>query len=234
MDCRIVRNSLSNYLDGLLLENEVTLIESHFNECSHCNVVRLDLFEIRSAARELPLHTPQRALWARIQQSIEAETAGEADEVGKPEVAKQPGWLSRRWADLMSRRFTFNFPQLAGAGTLAVLLVGVGLFSAYRQGAGPAVSTGPDAADLSTALLPEEPETRARVKFLTTTLDARKASWDPAIQKLYDSNLMRITQSIEECRQKLRENKNDKEHQQRVRDLYREQIELLEDFDKIR
>ncbi|HWQ36289.1 MAG TPA: zf-HC2 domain-containing protein [Blastocatellia bacterium] len=229
MDCRIVRNSLSNYLDGLLPGHEVKLIENHLGECPGCQVVKLDLSEIRIAARELPLHTPPRALWVRIQQSIEAELA--ADGVGGRQAGKSQSGLARWWADLKSRQFTFSLPQLAGAGVLSVLLVGAIFFGAYRQ---DGVTTGPALTQASTALIPEEPRMLERIRFLTGTLDQRKASWDPTIQKLYEGKLTRINQKLEECKQKLREQPGNKEHEQMVRDLYNEEIEHLELFDKIR
>src|SRR5438132_9937816 len=127
MDCGIVLNSLSNYLDGLLLDNEVQLIELHLGQCQPCHTIKLELSEIRQAARELPLHTPQRALWTRIRSSIEAETAG----LGKGrEVARPPGW----WARLLDQRFTFTLPQLVGTSALAIAFIAFGLVNIYRQG----------------------------------------------------------------------------------------------------
>ncbi len=233
MDCRIVQNSLSSYVDGQLLDKEAKLIEGHLGECPRCNVVRLDLKEICSAARELPLHTPPQALWARIQQTIEADEVRAAGLAGKPEVEPSTNWLARWWMDLRSRRFTFSFPQLAGAGALAMLLVGVSLFSAYRQGAGgPGVVPRPTEA--ATELIAGESSIREQVNLLTSSVIPYKASWDPTLQSALDRNLARISQSLEECRQILRENPNDKEHQQMLRDLYKQQIELLEDFDKLK
>ncbi|MFN7945601.1 MAG: zf-HC2 domain-containing protein [Blastocatellia bacterium] len=229
MDCRIVRNSLSNYLDGLLPGSEVKLIEIHLTECPGCNVVKLDLFEIRTAARELPLHTPSRALWVRIQQSIEAESG----QAGGRRVGKSQTGLARWWADLTSRRFTLSFPQLAGASALAVLLIAVSLFSVWRQATNN-VGPSPNLSSVSTAFIPEEPKLLERIRFLSSAIDQRKSAWDPTIQKLYEGKLTRINQKLEECKQKLREQPGDKEHEQMVRDLYNEEIEHLELFDKIK
>ncbi len=233
MDCRIVQNSLSGYVDGQLLDKEAKLIEGHLGECMRCNVVSLDLSEIRSAARELPLHTPQRALWARIQQTIEADEVRDAGVAGKPEIEEPTNRIARWWMEMKSRRFTFSLPQMAGAGALAMLLVGVSIFSAYRQGAGqPGIVSRPTEA--ATELIAGESSIRERIKLLTSSVIPQKASWDPTLQSALDRNLARISQSLEECRQKLRENPHDKEHQQMLRDLYKQQIELLEDFDKLK
>lgn len=229
MDCRIVRNSLSNYLDGLLPGSEVKLIEIHLDECPGCKVVKLDLFEIRAAARELPLHTPPRTLWVRIQQGIEAESG----QAGERRVGKLQTGLARWWADLTSRRFTFSFPQLAGASALVVLLVAVGLFSVWQQATNK-ISPGPNLRGAETSLIPEEPRLQERIRFLSSAIDQRKPAWDPTIQQLYEGKLTRINQKLEECKQKLREQPGDKDHQQMVRDLYNEEIEHLELFDKIK
>lgn len=231
MDCRIVQNSLSNYLDGDLHENEITLIENHLTECLLCKSVKLDLTEIQVAARELPLHTPSTVLWQRIQQSLAAEAmSGEAE--ARAAGSRKSG-LAEWWADLKARHFTFSFPQLAGAGALAMLLIGVSLFGAYRQGR---FTDGSDnrMPSVSAALIPEEPALIERVKFLSDSLDKRRASWDPVIEKLYDGKLTRIRQKLAECKQQLSEKPGNKDQEQMVRDLYREEIELLELFDKMK
>jgi len=230
MDCRIVLNSLSDYLDGSLLDTEIRLIEAHLGDCPPCHTVRLELVEIRSAARELPLHTPQRALWTRIRMSLETETAQWGRE---REVVRQPGW----WSRFMSRRFTFTLPQLAGASALAVALIAFGLIGALRQTRltpinGTAGSSFNQAA--TAVILPGEPQLKADIEHRVSTLNARKATWDPQMQEIFDSHLMRIDQSLNSCRHHLVIDPADQEHKRMLWDLYEEKIQLLKDFDQLK
>jgi len=230
MDCRLVVNSLSNYLDGSLLEAEVRLLEIHLAECPPCNIVRLELAEIRSAARELPLHTPQRALWKRIQLSIEV---GESQQGKGREAIEQPG----RWSRLMSRHFTFTLPQLAGAGALVLALVGFSLFNLSRHAGQPLNiqgGTGPSLIQAKAAMLPGEPEMREDIERRMSILNARKAAWDPPMREVFDSHLGKIDESLNHCRRNLLANPADQDHQQMVMALYEEKLRLLEDFDKLK
>lgn len=228
MDCRIVQNSISNYIDGLLLDNEIQLLETHLNECLHCNAVKLELSGIRTAARELPLHAPPHALWTRIQNTIEIEIAAEQKRAQTESVREsQPlSW----WEALRSRKYSFSFPQLAGAGALAMLLIGVSMFGAYRQGTGQQVNVGP----ITATVLPEEQQLKKQVDDLKAEIEPRKASWDPALREVFETSFSRIDKSLSECRSRLTESPDDREHKQRVRELYEEQIELLQAYRKMK
>jgi hypothetical protein len=225
MDCQIVLDSLSNYLDDSLLANEAQLIESHLGQCSRCYSVRLELTEIRRAARELPLHTPPRALWARIQLSLEAEST----EPGPARQAvKQPGW----WTRLMERRFTFTLPQLAGASALAVALITFAFVNAFQQQ--PRPLNGSPFRQGSAALLPGEDEIKRDIDRQLNVLKARQAAWDPQMREIFERNLFKIDESLKSCRQSLDHNPHNSDHQQMVITLYNEKLQLLKDYDRLK
>ena len=223
MDCQIVLDSLSNYLDGSLLNDEVHLIKLHLGQCSRCQIVQFELTEIRHAARELPLHTPPRALWTRIQLSLETETAAPSLQ---RQAVKQPSW----WARWMERRFTFTLPQLAGAGALGIALMTFAFINAYQQNARPLSFT-----QASTAiLLPGEDEIKHDIERKMTTLKERQVTWDPQMREMFERNLIKIDDSLKSSRQILLEHPNDTDHQQMVLTLYKEKLQLLQDYDRLR
>ncbi|MFN0120375.1 MAG: zf-HC2 domain-containing protein [Blastocatellia bacterium] len=223
MDCRIVRNSLSEFIDGALPDHDLRNMEGHISACDACQVLKLDLTEIRVAAGELPLHTPPRAMWARIQREIEA---------GETKAPARAGWFSQWWQDLTSRDFTFRLPQMAGAGVLALALMGTGLYGAYRQGQGnnPTALT----SAVRASVLPEEESIQKQINVLNDEIGARRHAWDANLVKLFDKQLARIQRSREECRQKLVASPADGEQRQMLLDLYHEEIELLETFARIK
>ncbi len=222
MDCQIVLDSLSNYLDGALLNDEVQLIKLHLVQCSRCQIVQFELTEIRRAARELPLHTPPRALWTRIQVSLEMETAAPALE---REVVPSPGW----WTRWMERRFTFTLPQLAGAGALAIALITFAFVNAFHQSTQPLSFT-----QASAALLPGEDEIKHDIERRISTLKTRQVTWDPQMREMFERNLIKIDDSLKSSRQSLLENPNDTDHQQMVLTLYKEKLQLLQDYDRLK
>src|SRR2546428_668984 len=222
MDCQIVLDSLSNYLDGSLLNDEVQLIKIHLGQCSRCQIVQFELTEIRRAARELPLHTPPRALWTRIQLSLETETVTPGLQ---RQAVKQPSW----WARGIERRLTFTLPQLAGAGALAIALMTFAFVNAFHQSTRPLNFT-----QASAALLPGEDEIKHDIKHRMDTLKARQVTWDPQMREIFERNLIKIDDSLKSSRQILLEHPNDTDHQQMVLTLYKEKLQLLQDYDRLK
>ena len=81
MECRAVVSSLSDYLDGRNIwasDDEVERIETHLTNCPTCLNLKLELTELKNAARELPLHNPPPALWRKRRR----ETIGETWDTG--------------------------------------------------------------------------------------------------------------------------------------------------------
>jgi hypothetical protein len=225
MECRAVVSSLSDYIDKWMSESEAREIESHLVTCPDCQTVRLELNEIRTAARELPLHTPSRALWARIAAEI------------KPEMPDNPAPIEQMelnwWERLRSRRFTFTLPQLAGVSALVAALVIITMFgtttptrSNYDLNRGPRA--------LQMALLPDEDRIRADLAQRLSAINSRKEKWDPEFRADFERHLNKIDDSLRSSRQILQINPDDGVQQQMVLTLYHEKRQLLEDVERLK
>jgi Putative zinc-finger len=227
MECRAVVSSLSDYIDMWMSESEAREIESHLVTCPNCQTVRLELNEIRTAARESPLHTPSRALWARIAAEIEPETPLLENPlpIERPEL----NW----WERLKSRRFTFTLPQLAGASALAAALVIIAMF-----GTNIPTRSNFDIKDgsraLQTALLPDEDRIKADLERRLSVINARKPNWDPEFRAEFERHLSKIDESLRNSRQMLQIDPDDGVQQQMVLTLYNEKRQLLEDVERLK
>ena len=225
MECRVVINSLSDFIDGPNLwisDNEIRSIEDHLVTCPKCQSVRLELTEIKNAARELPMHTPSRAMWTRIVNIVELELP--RNERPTREEPEPMGW----WKALKSRKFTVTFPQLAGTVAFAVALIVLGvLFS-------PSALRALKFTDAQTAVLPEESELRAEIDRRMAAIETRKAAWDPQLRGEFDQHLLKIEESLKLCREKLKANPQDAVHQSMLRALYTEKQQLLEDVERLK
>src|SRR5262245_29339072 len=226
MECRVVINSLSDFIDGpnvWISESEIRSIEDHLVTCPKCQSVRLELTEIKNAARELPMHTPSRAMWTRIVNTIELELP--RDERPTREEPQQMDW----WRALKSRKFTLTFPQLAGAVAFGVALMVLGIY--YSHSTSPALKF----TDVQTAIfLPEESKLRAEIDRRMAAIEARKATWDPQLRAEFDQHLLKIEESMKLCREKLNANPQDAVHQGMLRALYNEKQQLLEDVERLK
>jgi hypothetical protein len=228
MECRAVIESLSDYLDGhrhRMPESEKSSIEEHLVVCPNCQNLKLELTEIKIAARELPLHTPPRAMWVRIANMLEAELP--ASERKTREEFPNETW----WERLKARKFTFGFPQMVGAGALAVALITTGIYSLSSRKPNPSEFS---LAGAQTALLPDENEIKAELNRRLAEINTRKASWKPQVRAVFEQQLAKIEDSLDNCRKQLLSNPNDGVQQQTLRGLYNEKRRLLEEGERLK
>lgn len=225
MECKTVIFSLSDYLDsqhGLVEGIEKRNIEDHLASCPSCRHLQLELMEIKTAARELPLRTPPRALWTRIVNEIEVEKVALAANVTVE--TDGPGL----WSWLTSLRYTFSLPQIAGVAALAIILVSITVIN-FRGNTNEM-----DFSRLQSALIREEMTKKAEIDRKMAAIEERKASWDPAFRADFDRQLNRIEDSIKQCRKNLEASPNDLNQVQRMLDLYEEKRQLLEDVERLK
>ena len=217
MECLNVRNTLSDYLDSGLPETEAHQFAAHLTGCEPCQKLELQLAEIRMAARDLPLHTPSKALWTRISNTIEAE--GMLTDPRSTRPMKKETWvdgLRERWAML-------GFPQLVGVGALAALLVAFGSIGIYRQFNDVATMGAMQANVLS-----EESSLKAEFDQKFNAFKAKMTGWDTQRLAAFEYDLNRLEKSIDTCRQQLAAHPRDAQLIEQMRKLYAQKSALLD------
>ena len=217
MECLTIKNTLSDYIDGGLPETEANQYASHMVGCESCQRLELQLAEIRSAARDLPLHTPSKALWTRISNVIEAEGLI-ADPRATLPMKKET--LLDRWRE---RWAALSFPQLAGAGALAALLVAFGSIGFYRQFREVLTMGG-----LQASLLPEESKLKSEFDRKFAAVKAKMAGWDAQRRTAFETDLQRLEKSIAAGRQQLQADPQNAQKLAALRQLYAEKSALLD------
>lgn len=226
MECRAVIDSLSDYLDrqgtrnNEMKDSDVNVIEEHLDACPACQNLKLELTELKVAARELPLHTPPHTVWMNIANVLEAELP--SSERKTREEFPTETW----WDRLKERHFRPSFPQLIGAAALAVALVVFGIFGVSRSNP----NTGDlRLADVQSALMPDENEIKADLDRRLVEINQHKAAWEPQTRAVFEQRLTKIEESLDNCRKGLRSNPNDQTQQQVLRGLYNEKRQLLDE-----
>lgn len=228
MECRAVIESLSDYLDGQgrwMPENEKSSIEGHLVVCPKCQTLKMDLIEIKTAACELPLHTPPRAMWVKIANVLEAELP--TSERKTREEFPTETW----WERFKARKFLFGFPQMVGAGALAIALVVTGIVSISNQ---KNHSSDFSLTGAQTALLPDENEIKADLNRRLTEVNQRKMSWAPQNRAKFEQQLAGIENSLDNCRKQLLANPANSTQQQVLRGLYDEKLRLLQEAERLK
>lgn len=218
--------SLSDFLDDQgVRNNEKSSIEKHLEACPACQNLGLELTEIKTAARELPLHTPPQAIWVRIANTLEAELPT-SERKTREEFPKET-W----WERLKARQFTFSLPQMAGAGALAAALLISGIYGL----SGRTPSADPTKLSLTgaqSAFLPDEDQIKIELSRRLDEVNKLKAGWNTQSRSDFEKRLTKIEDSLEKCRAELRVNPDNKSNQQALRNLYEEKRQLLENAER--
>jgi anti-sigma-K factor RskA len=225
MGCSKYQEMISDYIDGILSPGEQTIIEQHLESCEDCRALRDDMLQLVHFSRHLPLHTPSGAVWNRIQTQVSAERP-------RGLRARLGAWMAR----LETRYFSFSLPQLA-TGVVVLALVTTISFLLVRNGydregaiasqpaPGPSVGTIP----LSSPDFRKEEEYISR---LEESVEQRKPSWSPELLLTFERNLSHVDESLNECRQQLSSNPEDKVSRELMSGAYAEKKRLLERFQR--
>jgi len=184
----------------------------------------MELSDMKTASRELPLHTPSRALWKRIANEIETGSVSEHSTKQVPQ--ETDSW----WTRLKEREFTFSFPQLAGAGAVFAAFLIFGFLSFGSETSSRINLSGAQTA----AVLPDEDEIVRQLQNKMKLIEARKANWNPEFREDFNSQLDRIESSLTRCRKLLEEHPDDLVQQEMVRSLYKEKLQLLIDIERLK
>ena len=235
MVCEQCQELISDYIDGTLELGEQTKMEHHLADCEGCRAVRDDLLQVVHFSKQLPLHTPSGAVWARI----ESDLAGE-----RP----RSSWARARasWARVQNRYLRLSIPQLAASAAALAILVSLGVLFARQnlvqqdnEGfAHQFAAAQTDAAPLTRNLLSNPQDAEAitemeqRIDQLAQSLEQRKVAWTPELRQAFDRNMIHVDQTLIECRHQLSNNPSDRTSQDLMLNAYREKVRLLEGFEK--
>jgi predicted anti-sigma-YlaC factor YlaD len=232
MLCTECRDSLSDYIDGLMDLGEQAKIENHVAECEGCRGVRDDLLQIVQFSRNLPLHSPSAMVWARIRANIESSPRG-----GLPPRVAQ--WFPKAAQDY--RKASTQWVMGAIAVVLAAtVLVAIQHREATRadqlRAGGGGVGTRASINTGGGTGLPNLSEQRAQeieqeLTRLTTSVEQSSGGWNPEVRTAFDRDMVRVNQALERCRWKLSANPNDPMCRDMMETAYREKARLLDAFD---
>lgn len=235
MNCEKCQELMSELLDGALPAGRRAEMNAHLDHCFECASVREELSSIIGVAHEsraaLAAPPNERALWLRIRNSIEAESAAAATAAARAAAACAPAPESF-WSRLAHRRLVFSLPQAATAAAgvaVAVALVTVfGMRSLVMERAPEEVRPARTAA----RGLRHNPDVMM-IEYLKQRVDERKARWDPRMRQAYEQNLSVIDQTVNEMLQDLDRRPHDEVSERVLNAAMRDKIELLKEFSEL-
>jgi len=229
MNCEKYQELLSDLVDGLISGEDRNKIEAHLKECLACADVRDDLLAIVGFCHEhrgeYDVVPNSSALWLRISNMVEAETAGSA----RVDIPKQAG----RWFQLMNRSWQLSFPQLAASAAAIVLVVSLATILSMRKlstdGSG-FQSAGLSLASNTVSLDDRYRQQQQAIAYWNQRVELNKARWSPQMRETFDRNMGVIDAAVTDSMKQLGQNPHDEVSEEILNDALNDKVALLKEF----
>jgi hypothetical protein len=233
MNCEKYQDFLSDFIDGSLAPEDHESVETHLSLCGVCAEARNDLdavvgfcLEHRGEYDAVP---NERALWLRISNMIEVESAA----TSRPAIPENTGW----WFRLMNRRWQLSFPQLAASATAIVILVSVFTMvtTVGLRGVNLAGSSSVRSAALGLVSSGSTVEERFRqqqqvIDYWNQRVELNKARWNPQMRDTFDRNMSVIDAAVNDSMRQLNQNPHDEISEEVLNGALSDKVALLKEF----
>jgi hypothetical protein len=229
MNCEHYQELLSDLVDGFVSAEDRRGIELHLNECVVCAEIRDDFVAIAGFCHEhrgeYDVVPNERALWLRISNMIEAETAGQSH----ARIPSSASW----WFRLMNRSWQLSFGQLAASVAAIVLLVSVvTVFSVRRiSSTGSGVQTeGLSFGSNSLAVSDRYRQQQQAIAYWNQRVELNRARWSSEMRQTFDQNMSVIDAAAADSMQRLNQNPHDAVSEDILNDALNDKVALLKEF----
>jgi Putative zinc-finger len=231
MNCEKYQGLLSDFIDGSLAPDDHNDVETHLSLCGVCAEARTDLdaivgycLEHRGEYDAVP---NERALWLRISNMIEVESAA----TSRPAIPEHAGW----WFRLMSRSWQLSFPQLAASVTAIVILVSiftvVGLRGLNFTGANsPVRSSGLGIVSSGSTVEERFRQQQQVIDYWNHRVELNKARWNPQMRDTFDRNMSVIDAAVNDSMRQLNQNPHDEISEEVLNGALSDKVALLKEF----
>lgn len=230
MNCEKYQDLLSDFIDGSLAPEDHNGVEAHLSLCGVCAEARHDLdaivgfcLEHRGEYDAVP---NERALWLRISNMIEAESAATA----QPAIPENAGW----WFRLMNRSWQLSFPQLAASVTAIVILVSiftvVGLRGMNFTGNSSVRSSGLGLVSSGSTVEERFRQRQQVIDYWNQRVELNKARWNPQMRETFDRNMSVIDAAVNDSMRQLNQNPHDEVSEDILNGALSDKVALLKEF----
>lgn len=225
MNCEICQELIHDLIDGSISQRDELILNTHLKQCLDCESVRQDLASIvgfcRTQRGQYEAPPNERALWQRIRNVVEAESANRVAAKSEP-----PRSLLSR---LFGHTWELSLPQLAASAVAIVLLVSLATVVGLRRWGGYEVPTPPVQAEASNA--DERVRERSQViDYWNQRVELNKARWKPETRESFDRTMKAIDQAVAESIKELNQNPRDEIAEQMLNKSLNYKLALLKEF----
>ncbi|HKO60014.1 MAG TPA: zf-HC2 domain-containing protein [Pyrinomonadaceae bacterium] len=233
MNCEKCQGLISDFVDGSLSQDEQNTLSEHLDECLGCADVRNDLQSIisfcQSERGQYAAPPNERALWLRIRNVIEADTAS---------AFVMPALPRRNWTAWIGKTWELSFPQLAAATAAIVLVVSLSTVVGLRRWQSNPVNGvgGPGFDTLSVAtenLRSRISQQQQAISYWNQRVEYNKARWSPQMRETFDRNLKVIDDTVNASFENLSRDPHDEVSEEMLNAALNEKLSLLREFGEL-
>lgn len=196
MNCKFVENSLSDYLAGDLLADQVVELEAHLQGCGGCQALVHDFQKMAIECRALPDFPAEKELWHLIREKLTASPPREG------RAGNQATEAARRLQQLQS---TLRLYKRMVFATAAVALVSFSLLlSTYLSQSQSRTAEQAGGIPVELAALEirrAELHYERAIESLMQILQEMKLGWNVEMRHVIEQNLKTIDRSIDESKE---------------------------------
>jgi anti-sigma factor RsiW len=246
MNCEKCQELLSDFLDGAMSGNDRATFNAHLEECLPCFNVHAEMNSIVTFCREhrgeYVAPPNERALWLRIQNTVESEfLTGTRTGQNPTPAAQREGW----WSRMLGRSWELSFPQVAMAVVAIIVVASLatifGLRGMQRIGiqnniastqssstGAPVMAVGGDAKaiDPSSRLWQQQQQ----IKYWSQIVEERKSHWNPQVRADFEHNLNLLDETVQESLKKLSAQPHDEVTEEMLNAALNDKMQLLKEF----
>jgi len=224
MNCENCQELIHDLLDGTISNTDELTLNTHLSGCLDCDSVRQDLTSIvgfcRSSRGQYEAPPNEHALWLRIRNVVEAESANKT-------VAQTATPRKSFLAELFERSWQVSLPQLAASVVALVLLVSLATVVGIRRWGSPdTVVPATVQANYNERIF----QRQQVISYWNQRVELNKARWNPEMRETFDRNLRVIDQAVNDSLNELNRNPHDEVSEQMLNESLNDKLALLKEF----
>lgn len=245
MNCEKCHELLSDFLDEALSGEERLTFNTHLDECLPCFNMHAEMNSIVTFCRdhrgEYVAPPNERALWLRIQNTVESEFLAAPAAQNPKQATQREGW----WSRMLGRSWELSFPQVAMAVVAIIVVASLATVFGLRgmrqvgiqndiastnlnSAGGAVMAVGGDAK----AFAPGNRlwQQQQQIKYWSQLVAERKAHWNPQVRADFEHNLNLLDETVEESLKKLSERPHDEVTEEMLNAALNDKVQLLKEF----
>ncbi len=216
MKCAAAQELISEYMDGALGPVREAKLKAHLESCRDCRELAGDFAAIVRGAKGLLSLEPSSAVWPRI-------AAGVKDSLQEaPALAREKrSWLGSFWS-LAGLRYA------AAAALILVVVGGLVIWQKPWSTAGPSKDS---SIEFTLAKLQEAQSYYEKaIQALNAAVRSQEGGMDPRLAEVFNRNLTAMDETIQSCRQIVRQDPDNLTARAYLLTAYREKVNFLEEI----